>query len=173
MSGDELSNVHPAKMAEAIWPHWSEGVPTKLCREVYRPASYRGGVYQDPQTFCQSLKLEWNGVYKLFGGARWINCVNTLQRRLPGIYARSSSRDAQLPAVLCAGRFGDATTAVIGCTKSLSLRGRRRERLAATCQGKPSNLHEHQDGGCPLGVLARRPVNKWPKRSEARPHRTQ
>jgi hypothetical protein len=35
MSKDELGNVHPAKMAEASWPHWSEGVPTKLCREVY------------------------------------------------------------------------------------------------------------------------------------------
>jgi hypothetical protein len=21
-----LSNLHPAKIAEAVWPHWSEGV---------------------------------------------------------------------------------------------------------------------------------------------------
>ena len=56
----------------------------------------------------------------------------------------SSSRDAQLPAVLCAGRFGDATTAVTGCTKGLSLRGRRRERPAATCDDEnPRTLLDH------------------------------
>jgi hypothetical protein len=40
---------------------------------------------------------------------------------------------AQLPAGLCADRFGGATTAVTGCTKNLSRRGRRRERLAGAC----------------------------------------
>jgi hypothetical protein len=40
-----------------------------------------------------------------------------------GIYPRSSSRGAQLPADLCADRFGGAMTAVIGCTKNLPSRG--------------------------------------------------
>ena len=31
--------------------------------------------------------------------------------------------DAQLPAGLCADRFGGATTAVIGCTKNLARNG--------------------------------------------------
>ena len=39
-----------------------------------------------------------------------------------GIYSRSSSRDAQLPAGLCADRFGGATTAVTGCIKNLTFR---------------------------------------------------
>ena len=43
-----------------------------------------------------------------------------LQRQRPGIYARSSFRDAQLPADLCADRFGGATTAVTGYTKNSS-----------------------------------------------------
>ena len=44
------------------------------------------------------------------------------QRQQPGIYARSSSRDAQLPAGLCAGGFGGAMMAVTGYTKNSSLR---------------------------------------------------
>jgi hypothetical protein len=54
--------------------------------------------------------------------------ANAPQRRGPGIYIRSSFPDAQLPAGLCADRFGGAMTAVAGCTKKLSRSGSRRER---------------------------------------------
>ena len=40
--------------------------------------------------------------------------------RGPGIYGRSSSRDAQLPAGLYADGFGGAMMAVTGCTKNSS-----------------------------------------------------
>ena len=40
--------------------------------------------------------------------------------RGPGIYGRSSSRDAQLPAALYADGFGGAMMAVTGCTKNSS-----------------------------------------------------
>ena len=51
-----------------------------------------------------------------------LDCANSPQRQRRGIYARSSFRDAQLPAGLCADRFGGATTAVTGYTKN-SFRG--------------------------------------------------
>jgi hypothetical protein len=58
------------------------------------------------------------------------------EKRL-GICARSLFRDAQLPASLCADRFGGATTAVTGYTKNLS----RREQLAGACDD--DKLLEH------------------------------
>jgi hypothetical protein len=69
-----------------------------------------------------------------------LDCANCPQRQRPGIYARSSSRDAQLPAGLCADWFGGATTAVTGYTKNSSLRGWRREQMAGRAMDeKPSN----------------------------------
>jgi hypothetical protein len=48
-----------------IWPHWSEGVPTKLRREVYSPAFVLGAINHDSRMFYQSLELEWSGSYML------------------------------------------------------------------------------------------------------------
>jgi hypothetical protein len=73
------------------------------------------------------------------------------QRQRPGFYARSSFRDAQLPAGLCAVRFGGAITAVTGYTKN-SIRGVANN-WRGIWRGLPAplpmnwTLDEHQDGG--------------------------
>src|SRR5262249_25507537 len=38
----EEGKVHPPKVVEEIWPHWSEGIPTKLCRRTLSPSFYNG-----------------------------------------------------------------------------------------------------------------------------------
>jgi hypothetical protein len=45
---------------ERIWPHWSEGVPTKFCAKIGTPASYH--TYRE---YWASLRLIWNGPYLL------------------------------------------------------------------------------------------------------------
>ena len=54
-------------------------------------------------------------------------------------------RDAQLPAGLCADRFGGATTAVTGYTKNSSFRGRR-EQLVAACDEQAVEPHDRRRG---------------------------
>jgi hypothetical protein len=46
---------------KTIWPHWSQGVPRKLRREVFSPAFVLGGVSHNSRMFYLSLELRWNG----------------------------------------------------------------------------------------------------------------
>jgi hypothetical protein len=61
----EENKVHPPKPTEEIWPHWSEGTPTKLLLKVYSPMFSRKGVRHWPCEYYASLELKWNGIYML------------------------------------------------------------------------------------------------------------
>ncbi|HKV55630.1 MAG TPA: hypothetical protein VJN94_13430 [Candidatus Binataceae bacterium] len=50
----DLSN--PAE----IWPHWAQGIPTKLRIKVYSPFFVSGRVTHKATERCISLNLEWN-----------------------------------------------------------------------------------------------------------------
>ena len=87
----EDNGLHPPKVTEDIWPHWSEGVPTRLRSTAWTPAFWHGKVYHKARPTQDSLELmwsapqllsvlsenyhllpsgkfssQWNGVYRLF-----------------------------------------------------------------------------------------------------------
>jgi hypothetical protein len=59
----EEYKIHPPK--EDIWPHWSEGVPTKLRRKLGCPAFVLGAVHYRYPTYYASVDLDWNAPAKL------------------------------------------------------------------------------------------------------------
>jgi hypothetical protein len=48
-----------------IPPHWSDGVPTKFCKQVYCPAFYQGRVHHEAIKKLTSLELTWENSYTL------------------------------------------------------------------------------------------------------------
>lgn len=46
--------------AEDIWPHWSEGVPAKLRRQLGSPAFNRDNVQYRYRTYYETLNFVWN-----------------------------------------------------------------------------------------------------------------
>jgi hypothetical protein len=52
-----------------IWPHWNEGVPTKLRRRVWSPAFILGAVRHDSRPYNETLELEWQR-YRLLTALR-------------------------------------------------------------------------------------------------------
>jgi hypothetical protein len=51
--------------ADDIWPHWSEGVPTKLRKTFWSPAFNLGKVYHHPRYSAETLEFEWRGSHLL------------------------------------------------------------------------------------------------------------
>jgi hypothetical protein len=51
--------------ADDIWPHWSEGVPTKFRKKSWSPAFHLGKVYHYPCLSSETLELEWHGPHLL------------------------------------------------------------------------------------------------------------
>jgi hypothetical protein len=62
--GDDSETPRPLG-ADDIWPHWSEGVPTKLRKTSWSPAFSLGKVYHYPRLSSETLELEWNGPHLL------------------------------------------------------------------------------------------------------------
>jgi hypothetical protein len=56
----EGNKVHPPKEEEEIWPHWSQGVPTRFRRRITRPAFSKDDVYYQEAQHYVSLTLSWN-----------------------------------------------------------------------------------------------------------------
>jgi hypothetical protein len=50
---------------ENIWPHWSEGVPTKLRRKLGSPSFTLGAVRHDYREYYATLDFKWNDMRKL------------------------------------------------------------------------------------------------------------
>lgn len=61
----EVKKLYPAHQAGEIWPHWSEGVPTKFRRVVFGDWFSSGAAQHRPTTFPLTLDLEWIGPYSL------------------------------------------------------------------------------------------------------------
>jgi hypothetical protein len=59
----EENKVHPPE--GEVWPHWSQGIPTKLRKRVRSPSFFLEGVYHQPFDYMQSLELEWSNPYLL------------------------------------------------------------------------------------------------------------
>ena len=67
----EEYKVHPPKKIEKIWPHWGEGIPTKLRLKVYNPACSVGEVHHRSCEYYKSLELNWNSsVHAIFFGKK-------------------------------------------------------------------------------------------------------
>jgi len=56
----EEYKIHPPQKPENIWPHWSEGVPTKLRRAIGSPRFYLKGVHYRYREHIEFVKLDWN-----------------------------------------------------------------------------------------------------------------
>lgn len=67
-----------------IWPHWNDGVPTKLRRYVRSPTFSTGNVYHRQRDFFDTLELEWHG-------ARTLTELEAKPHLLPGNYASTWS----------------------------------------------------------------------------------
>ena len=50
---------------EEIWPHWSEGRPTRLRKRISSPDFFVNGVYHRGVCYLQSLDLKWSQSYTL------------------------------------------------------------------------------------------------------------
>jgi hypothetical protein len=61
----EEDKIRPPKKVEPIWPHWSEGVPTKLRIWASSPSFSLGAVRHRSRPFYESLELKWNAPCKL------------------------------------------------------------------------------------------------------------
>jgi hypothetical protein len=61
----EEYKVHPPKETEDIWPHWSEGVPTKLRIKVYSPSFFVGDTYHRPREYYETVEVNWNAPHQL------------------------------------------------------------------------------------------------------------
>jgi hypothetical protein len=56
----EEQKIHPPKTIDDIWPHWGEGVPTKLRRTFYTSSFSKNGVYHRARRCYASLELKWH-----------------------------------------------------------------------------------------------------------------
>jgi hypothetical protein len=61
----EEHKVNPSKKMDDIWPHWSEGKPTKLRLRMATPSFILGTVRHNYREYIYSLELEWNNMYML------------------------------------------------------------------------------------------------------------
>jgi hypothetical protein len=61
----EQNKVHPPEKVEEIWPHWSEGVPGKLCWSARTPGFSLGPVYHRGRSGYETIELNWNAPQKL------------------------------------------------------------------------------------------------------------
>jgi hypothetical protein len=61
----EDSELHSPIEADDIWPHWSDGVPTKLRRKLWSPAFLLGKVYHNQRLTQDSLELKWSDAHML------------------------------------------------------------------------------------------------------------
>jgi hypothetical protein len=52
-------------LSEDIWPHWADGVPSKLRRELGSPAFKAGNVQYRYRTYYETLNFVWNEAYRL------------------------------------------------------------------------------------------------------------
>lgn len=57
----EEYKVHPP----VIWPHWSDGIPTKLRRKLGCDEFVKGAVRHRYMVYYPSVKLNWNAPVKL------------------------------------------------------------------------------------------------------------
>jgi hypothetical protein len=48
-----------------IWPHWSDGVPIKLSRQLGSPPFSLGKVSHRYRSYYATVELDWSGVYTL------------------------------------------------------------------------------------------------------------
>jgi hypothetical protein len=55
----ETDKICPPKPREH-WPHWNDGVPTKLCVLVTHESFFLNGVHHRNQSHYVSVELEWN-----------------------------------------------------------------------------------------------------------------
>jgi hypothetical protein len=62
--GDDSEAPRPLG-ADDIWPHWSEGIPTKLRKTSWSPAFNLGKIYHNPRLSSEMLELEWHGPHLL------------------------------------------------------------------------------------------------------------
>ena len=62
---EEENKIRPHKPAEDIWPHWSEGRPTKLARWVNIPRFFRAGVHYKERPYYLVWELNWSDAYPL------------------------------------------------------------------------------------------------------------
>jgi hypothetical protein len=62
---EDESKLLPLKEAADIWPHWSEGVPTKLRRKLGSPSFVLGAVRHEYREHHETLEFKWNDVRKL------------------------------------------------------------------------------------------------------------
>jgi hypothetical protein len=60
----EESKLNPVATGD-IWPHWSEGVPTKMRRSWWSPAFDLGKVRHKERHYHETLKLEWERAHRL------------------------------------------------------------------------------------------------------------
>jgi hypothetical protein len=83
----EQDRVHPPRQLDEIWPHWSEGVPTKLRVRVRGDAFHRGLVYHLPRYYYASVKLMWNAPQALsLLQARYSWLPSAHKREWSGVY---------------------------------------------------------------------------------------
>jgi len=61
---EEERKLYPAEHAE-IWPHWGEGVPTKLRSKAWSPAFTIGTVHHRARLGSLRLELEWSKAHLL------------------------------------------------------------------------------------------------------------
>jgi hypothetical protein len=61
----EESKVNSPKELGKIWPHWSEGVPTKLRDTLGSPAFVLGAVSHDYREYYETLELKWSDPHLL------------------------------------------------------------------------------------------------------------
>jgi hypothetical protein len=76
----ELNTVRPAF---DIWPNWSEGVPTKLRRQLGSPAFDLGKVRHNYREYYDSLDFRWSRSYLL---SELNNNKRLLPRHSGGVY---------------------------------------------------------------------------------------
>jgi hypothetical protein len=61
---EEESKLLPLKK-EDIWPHWNDGVPTKLRRKLGSPSFVLGTVRHEYREYYETLDFKWNDMRKL------------------------------------------------------------------------------------------------------------
>ena len=54
----ESSKLYPLAAGD-IWPHWTEGVPTKLSRRLYSPSFNLGNVHHKERPYLETLEISW------------------------------------------------------------------------------------------------------------------
>ena len=48
-----------------IWPHWNDGIPEKLRRQLGSPVFFRGKVKHNYRVYRQTLTFKWSPPFKL------------------------------------------------------------------------------------------------------------